>query len=533
MNEEVARSDEGSWVAPSFLLFAVLLALARLHTFGEPPERDITTYAVIGHELLAGRSLYTDLWDHKPPAVHLTFALAESTVGYGLGAVYLLNVGAAVLSLLGVMLAARAMGARAAMWAGGFWVAVSGDMMLQANQPNTEVFINAALVLAFALLVRPSNRPRSLSTWSAVGSLLALACLYKPIAAVTAAFFLVAGVGLSPATERRREIRGALLAASILAAAGAALFVWFAAVGSFDAFWQAVIAYNRDYQARGWEESASLLARVLPYSAWFLLPLLGLMIAGAVLRRSGNGVPWLWLAAYLAGSLISILLPGQLHAHYFQLWLPAFCIGAAWGLEELRQWRPQVARLAGIAAIGAILAYEIPSFALGADQWSERKYGAASRFGPVFVTARDLAAKVDSILLPGETFYEFGDETGFYFHSERRPPSGVLYAYPLRHGPLTEALSARLVADLEREKPELLIVNITYASSVQPDGVRFDEPPALAAILRSYQLQWIVRGRPTFFLFTRNGGALEARLHASPRPPELAILDESAVDQPQ
>ena len=37
---------------------AVLIAAARLHTYGEPLDQDIATYAVIGHELRAGRALY-------------------------------------------------------------------------------------------------------------------------------------------------------------------------------------------------------------------------------------------------------------------------------------------------------------------------------------------------------------------------------------------------------------------------------------------------------------------------------------------
>jgi len=46
-----------------------LIFFARLHTYGEPLERDLTTYAVIGHDMLGGKTLYTDLWDDNPPAI--------------------------------------------------------------------------------------------------------------------------------------------------------------------------------------------------------------------------------------------------------------------------------------------------------------------------------------------------------------------------------------------------------------------------------------------------------------------------------
>jgi hypothetical protein len=43
----------------------------------------LTTYAVIAHEMLDGKQLYSDLWDHKPPGVHVTYAVAELLAGYG------------------------------------------------------------------------------------------------------------------------------------------------------------------------------------------------------------------------------------------------------------------------------------------------------------------------------------------------------------------------------------------------------------------------------------------------------------------
>jgi hypothetical protein len=63
--------------AALLLVLCGLLVLLRLHTYDEPLERDITTYAVIGHELLGGKALYTELWDHKPPAIYVTYAAAQ------------------------------------------------------------------------------------------------------------------------------------------------------------------------------------------------------------------------------------------------------------------------------------------------------------------------------------------------------------------------------------------------------------------------------------------------------------------------
>src|SRR6266404_10002176 len=87
-----------------------LIFFARLHTYGEPLERDLTTYAVIAHEMLNGKTLYTDLWDHKPPAIYVTYAAAELIAGYGRDSIFLLNISAGFASLLACYLAGSAAG---------------------------------------------------------------------------------------------------------------------------------------------------------------------------------------------------------------------------------------------------------------------------------------------------------------------------------------------------------------------------------------------------------------------------------------
>jgi len=101
----------------------------RLHTYEEPVERDIGNHAVIGHEILHGRKLYSDLWDSKPPAIFVTYAVADVLVGYGPGSVYLIGVVAAIITLLGVYWAGSAVGrpveayggVPGGLWAAAFW----------------------------------------------------------------------------------------------------------------------------------------------------------------------------------------------------------------------------------------------------------------------------------------------------------------------------------------------------------------------------------------------------------------------------
>src|SRR4029077_13816583 len=57
-----------------------------------------------------------------------------------------------------------------------------------------------------------------------------------------------------------------------------------------------------------------------------------------------------------------------------------------------------------------------------------------------------------------QTFYEWGRESGLYFTSRRRPPSGLVFTDPMLTGPIAAKLSRRLIDDLERTKPDLIVV---------------------------------------------------------------------------
>ena len=116
------------WVIAAILAFGAGVVAERVHTYAEPIERDIAGYAVIGHEMLRGRHLYTDLWERKPPLLYATFAAAERLTRYGPAEVFTVNVAAALATLLGCYAAGRAGGGTSAgLVAAGLWVLLGGD----------------------------------------------------------------------------------------------------------------------------------------------------------------------------------------------------------------------------------------------------------------------------------------------------------------------------------------------------------------------------------------------------------------------
>jgi hypothetical protein len=138
------------------ILLAVIcgvIALGRLHTYDEPIDRDIATYAVIGGEMLHGRALYSDLWDSKPPALYAAFAAAQLVARDPTAAIFLVGLACAWATALALFAAGSAgAGPQAGLWIATFWALLSGDLPLQANQPNSEALLNACVALAFAAL---------------------------------------------------------------------------------------------------------------------------------------------------------------------------------------------------------------------------------------------------------------------------------------------------------------------------------------------------------------------------------------------
>ncbi len=468
------RRQERETGRPATLLLvclALLIALLRLHTFREPQERDISTYAVIAQELIAGKTLYTQTWDHKPPGVHLAYATAQLVAGYGPASIYLLNVLTACITMFGIYAAVRAESSRprTALFAAAAWAVISSDMMLQANQPNVEVFINACAVWAFAHLAGQPGEHCRLRQIIAAGLLFAAASLFKQTAIAAAAALATAHVLFPPAgTTRRTATTHVLVIAATGMLAWCCVFGYFAAKCRFSDFWQAVFVFNRQYSGNTFTNMLAGFApcNLFPPCMWILWPLAVFTIVCFLPSRRHSARQRAFLAAYLVATYVEVSAPGRFYPHYYQLWMPPLVIGACRALEMLDAHTRSYAR-AGALASGVLLAslvsMQAPNFMLSAEEWSCRKYGR------VFLAADRLAPRINELLRPGESFYEWGAETTLYFSSKRGPVTRYFYNYPLLEGPQTAAATAATLQELQRNPPELYVCDKIYPASAITD----------------------------------------------------------------
>ena len=109
--------------------------------------------------------------------------------------------------------------------------------------------------------------------------------------------------------------------------------------------------------------------------------------------------------------------------------------------------------------------------------------------------------------------YVLGDEPAFYFLTKRRPAPGVFFLTPLSGGPLAQELTARVVNDLARKPPDLVIIlnDAIGEKTSGPDNAKLGpDHPLRAWISRNY---CPVTVNPNTFvsLCARPGSALQRR----------------------
>lgn len=506
---------------------ALLIVLIRAKTYGEAISRDETAYAVIAHELLLGNDLYSELRDQKPPAIHITYMLGECLFGYGPSQIYWMGVCAAIATLVGVyaVTSTGLAGHVGGLWAAGLWAATCSDLQLEANQPNSEVFINAFFIWALVIYLRRVCESKTLLPAAAVGLMLGWASLYKHVIVVPAGLLMAAHAAFPP--TGRGFSRWPLLQIFVMGSTVVAVWVatagYFAASGRLLDFYECLFAYNAHYAATN---TGGLLNNLLilltpkglfPATSSAVLPLF--FAAGGLICCAANASKHqiALASAVWLGMLIAVALPGRFYPHYYQLLLPLGAIAAGKWFSLMPTLipgcTPRFAGLVGGGVLALLACFQLPTLALSADEWSLRKHGT------IFVAARDLGLRLNALLLPDEHFFEWGGEPNLYFYSKRRMPRGSCSVYALSGGPLAETMTESTLTNLKAHPPEVFVINVgDYNSpdSIVADRIGLPSHPLLDWALKNYAP---VPGnsvyRNWFAVLALKGGRLEQHLRAA------------------
>jgi hypothetical protein len=211
----------------------------------------------------------------------------------------------------------------------------------------------------------------------------------------------------------------------------------------------------------------------------------------------------IWLI-WALGTWPAVVLPGHLFPHYYQLWMPVWCIAGGWagaGILDRRIPMPAVLRFGSIAGVLTLLfCRQISPYTLTPDQWAEQKYR-----GGNYTQQKYLGQYLGKTLLKSnETFWVLGDDISLYFESQKSPPTGLLYLDPLIDGDEIPRYQQRLLTDLQRANPDLIIES-PLTERMPPDA------PVFAWMNENYT-PWPTAPRGPFYrMFTRNGSAIARR----------------------
>lgn len=474
------------------VVFSAVIVVDRLAAPRVSANVDPAFYAVASHELLLGKSLYTDVWDHKPPAPFVVYSAAELAFGYSPDTLIILNIIVSLVTLFGVYYAGKAGegGSVAGLVAVALFVITSGNFRLEGRDANTEPFINACIVWAFGIVANSRNHGLTTRRSLLAGLLFLVASMFKPVVIAVPLLLSLAYVLFSK--DRKRTIREVATMAGVGAAGWVSLVVYFAVTGRFSLFYDSMVSYNRFYSG---DLAANLVAPIhggADFLMDFMVPLAVAGAAGAVLTYLRDRSRGALLTAYMASSWIAIALPGRFSVHYFQLWLPPLVVGTGWAIGYFAFSRNLKLRVAAFAA-GALV-----FIVLVVNETAQYEYVAARQWTPalaVLNAADDTAEKINGLLNEDETFFLWGNTPNLYLLTKRRPPAATMFDAHLRENPLYQTLSQRVSADLERNRPELLVTET-------------GRPPVPEWISKDYEPDPIFSDTRFYSVYARRGGRL-------------------------
>lgn len=525
-------------LSAAFLLCFLWIGFIRLHTASEPLERDVSTQIMMGRVLADGGKMYVDTIEFKPPGMFVIWQVVHELVGTGPMVVVWVNILVTTLTMFGVYLAGsvKPWGRMGGFWAMIFWTLISGDMLLQANQPSNEVFMNMFMAWGIAMWLRAGSAQKSQRYYAVAGLLLGLVTLIKQHTLLTMFLMALAWMlaeGLKPAALKQRALKMLWVVAPIviLWVLTVLYFVW---QGRGAEFYNCLVRYGMFYASKGQQPAPNANSGIwvnilhglgmdlVPAYLYFLIPLMLLAIVGIGFGLRGRQRSQaLTLAGCLLGTFFAVSIPGKFFPHYYQLYLPVLAVGAGWGVATaagtLRHW--VVAQMIGILALVILLCHIVPSCRYGGQTWSVLTYHEDS-----FIEFERCGHAVNHLLKPDESFYIWGADPSVYYYSDRRPASGIFWADRLLAGPSKTWATQKVIADLEKTRPPLILIEEDEKLIPSLDHSALDHP-LYRWISARYVESPATKFSSHFNVYLRRDSALALRMATNRQPFALTLAD--------
>jgi hypothetical protein len=469
----------GEWCTALVRRAGVALALSvglfflgarAFHPFtGVTPHIDSGVYLAAGSQILSGKVLYREVWDHKPPLVHLVNAAALAAGDHTVNAVRSLErVLAGVLAVAAFWAVLLAFESPLAASLGSLLLVFLfySRRVIRGNQPEEygAVLAMLAVLLAVAAAREGQRRPALLA--AASGLVFGLSSLAKETFALGAIPWFVWVCALAW-PDRRAVLRraGAFLAAA--AVPWVVVYAWLLMWGLLPQ-WIEVLRFNMEYLRFDATNAPNpgFWARLwLGWGrVWLLVIVVSKVTAGlAALGVAGLGIgTWRrrtrWLPLVLTGFFLGCLVAvsqGRRYDYYLVQVVGSFVLLAACG-AALLAWLARGRRLVQVGvACGLVLALvlvdrvELLRFARGLA-------GPRQTFGE----HDQLVAAIVARSAKEETIWNLARETGWiYAHADRTAPTRFYYvsANLFRDLPDPEAVRREIQTEVMTHPPRFIV----------------------------------------------------------------------------
>jgi hypothetical protein len=458
------------WVALALSAGLFCVGGRAFHPFtGVVPHIDSGVYLAAGSQILSGKVLYREVWDHKPPLVHLVNAAALAAGDHTVNAVRSLErVLAGVLAVVAFWTLLLAFESPFAASLGSLLLVFLfySRRVIRGNQPEEYGAILAMLAVLLVLAAAREGQRRPVLLVVASGLVFGLSSLAKETFALGAIPWFVWVCALAWPDRRAVLTRGvAFLAAAALP--WVVFYAWLLVWGLLPQ-WIEVLRFNMGYLRfdasnapnpgfwgrlwLGWGRVWLLVIVVSKVTAGLAaLGVAGLAI-GAWRRRTR------WLPLVLTGFFLACLVAvsqGRRYDYYLVQVVGSFVLLAASGVALLL-WLARGRRLVQVGVgCGLVLALvlvdrvELARFARGLA-------GPRQTFGEQDPTVAAIVARSAN----GETVWNLARETGWiYAHADRTAPTRFYYlsANLFRDLPDPEAARREIQADVMTHPPRLIV----------------------------------------------------------------------------
>lgn len=518
--EPALRTRATTAPAVVWAVLAVVIAFAgftlQLPGLAQPLGINQGIFSAAAWGMDQGLALYRDLWDQKPPAIHLIYLLAFRLLGAVPDSVFWLDLGSSIvtgllLAGLGARLGGRSVGFVAlALWSVLSHPAIRYQVGGFLERAVPETFIGL-LVPAAVLCADAARRTRPRLWQTCTGVLLGIALVFKPNSAV---FWPLLVIWSATARSAREWLRAAITVSGGAAVAPLLTVLWLWQQGVARDAWIAVVEYNRVYLAVAMGDSTITLIDRFAHDVVRRMKTDPLWMSGMLatawcfltwwIRTSdplSRLIPW-WLGLSL---LAAMAMGVRLYNAYFIACLPPLALATAWALTRPWLTRRRVEHvaaafvlLAGVFvamrtdSVGRISAAIRADLAHAADYVTYlERFGAYGGGGGYSARANhELIEWLRAHSRPEDRIFIFGMQAGVYFEARRLPGHRFLWVGPAVEGLLDDPdfTLERLAADLMAGRPRFIIREANNGDSLLGWRVqsKFSEPP-MQAVLSSYE----------------------------------------------